>query len=194
MELVRCEKYYDLVQQRWPELSHKQIDKIVKHGLLNLYMYNLYGADILLKTNDYTMYFGKLFKSDLVFYKYWLIKWKIKLRMKYLKAKTKYDGYYYFGLTESEWEKYKEQKKHRRTKMHFDQLMLFKIREECELHHQLKYIFRVPFPEDCGFRMYKKDWTTKGVEYIAKRNKDNTIEPISYEQKSSNKYIQRRFK
>ena len=49
------------------------------------------------------------------------------------------------------------------------------------------------YPEDCGFSMYKKDYEARDFEYIYRRNKDNLIEPISYEQTSSHKYVRRRF-
>lgn len=70
MELATCNKYYDKIIERWPELTYKQVDKIIKHGLSSLYLYNLYGGDVLLKHSKYTMYFGKLFNSNKVFYKY----------------------------------------------------------------------------------------------------------------------------
>ena len=70
MELTKCDKYYDAILERWPELTYKQVDKIVKHGLSTLYLHNLYGGDVLLKNQKFVMYFGKLFKSNKVFYKY----------------------------------------------------------------------------------------------------------------------------
>ena len=70
MELTTCDKYYDAIIERWPELTRKQVDKIVKRGLFSLYMYNLYGGDVLIKHPKFTMYFGKLFKDGLIFYKY----------------------------------------------------------------------------------------------------------------------------
>ena len=195
MELATCDKYYDKIKERWPELTNKQIEKIVKRGLFSLYMYNLYGGDVLLKNPKYTMYFGKLFKSDLIFYKYWQIKWKIKLRIKYKKARTKYDGYYYFGLTDELFKEYKSKIKstgRRREKFHFDFLKLYKILDECLLHRELKHIFRIKYPEDCGFTMYKRDYEARNFDYIYKRTKDNNIEPVSYEQTTSNKHMKRR--
>ncbi len=194
MKLTTCDKYYDKIIERWPELTYKQVDKIIKHGLSSLYLYNLYGGDVLLKSPDYTMYFGKLFKEGGIFYKYWQIKWKIKLRIKYKKAKTKYDGYYYFGLTEEEFQTYKNKIKptgRRRKKFEFKRIVLYKILDECFLHKELKHIFRIKYPEDCGFTMFKENWTARDFDYIYKRNKDNLIEPISYEQKSRNKYVKR---
>ena len=197
MELTTCDKYYDKILEKFPELTYRQVDKIVKHGLSSLYLYNLYGGDVLLKHPKYTMYFGKLFKSNNIFHKYWMLKWKIKLRIKYKKAKTKYDGYYYFGLSENEFQEYKKKIKstgRRREKFQFKKLFLFKMLEECLIHSEFSHFFRIKFPEDCGFVMYKQEWVARDFDYIYKRGKDNNIEPVSYEQKNRNKYVKRRTK
>lgn len=197
MKLATCDKYYDKILERWPELTYKQVDKIIKHGLSSLYLYNLYGGDVLIKNNKFVMYFGKLFKSGKIFYKYWQIKWKIKLRIKYKKAKTKYDGYYYFGLSEKEFRKYKSKIKstgRRREKFQFQSLLLYKMLDECMLHSEFSHFFRIKYPEDCGFVMFKQEWTARDFDYIYRRNKDNNIEPVSYEQTKGNKYVKRRIK
>lgn len=197
MELATCDKYYDKVLERFPELTYKQLDKIIKHGLMSLYLYNLYGGDVLLKHPKFTMYFGKLFNDCKVFYNYWKLKWKIKLRIKYKKAKTKYDGYYYFGLRKDEFEKYKDifkKSRKRRRVITFPKLIMFKILDECLVHKEFKHFFKIPYPEDCGFTMYKENWTAKDFEYILKRNEHNEIESVSYEQTKRDKYLNRRFK
>lgn len=74
MELATCDKYYDKVLERFPLLTKKQVEKIIKHGLCSVYLLNLYGGDVLLRHPKYVMYFGKLFNDNLVFTKYALIK------------------------------------------------------------------------------------------------------------------------
>ena len=73
---------------------------------------------------------------NIVFYNYSLIKWKIKLRIKYRKAKTIYSGYYYFGMTDEQYAKYKANYRKNSKKMLFDKLHMYKILEECELRHE----------------------------------------------------------
>ena len=82
MEIVNVEKYYDKIQERFPDLSKKQIDKIVKFGLRSYYNHNLYGGDVLNKSKYFTMYTGKLFGDNMLFYQYRMIKNKIKLSIK----------------------------------------------------------------------------------------------------------------
>lgn len=183
MEIVGVEKYYDKIQERFPGLTKKQIDRILKFGLRSYYNHNLYGGDVLNKSPQFTMYTGKLFCDNLVFYKYWLLKNKIKLRIKYKRSKTRYDGFYYFGLSESEFENYKKQfgKTRRRKKFTFERIYAFKIKEECLLNNRYKHIFKLKYPVDVGFVLKLNNYTTRNFEYIFKRNKDNKIEPISYE-------------
>ena len=96
MDIIYAEKYYSQIKERYPDLSEKQIDKIIKYGLRSFFMHNSYGADVLIKSNYYTAYVGKLFMDESIFKKYRGIKNKIKLRIKYLRAKTKFNGKYYF--------------------------------------------------------------------------------------------------
>ena len=184
MEIVNVEKYYDKIQERFPDLSKKQIDKIVKFGLRSYYNHNLYGGDVLNKSKYFTMYTGKLFGDNMLFYQYRMIKNKIKLRIKYKRNKTRYSGYYYFGLTDSEFENYRKQFNktgRRRQKVTFDKIYAFKIEEECTMQNKYKHIFRLSYPVDVGFVLKLNNYTTRNFEYIFKRNKDNKIEPISYE-------------
>lgn len=193
MELVTCEKYYDKVLEKFPELSRKQVDKIIKHGLSSLYMLNLYGGDVLLKHPKYTMYFGKLFNNRLTFLKYSVIKWKIKLRIKYKRNKTQYSGYYYFGLSDSLFDSLNFIYSKKRRNIHFKNIKFYKILEECTVDHRFNHFFRVKYPEDCGFTMFKTDYTVKYAEYICKRNSKGEIEPVSYET-NRDKCVKRRAK
>ena len=184
MEIVGVEKYYDKIQERFPDLSKKQIDRIVKFGLRSYYNHNLYGGDVLNRAPYFTMYTGRLFGDNLLFYKYWVLKNRIKLRIKYRRNKVKYDGYYYFGLTEEEFQNYSKQFKktgRKKKKVTFDKIYAFKIKEECLIQHKHKHIFRLAYPADVGFVLKLDNYTTRNCDYIFKRNEDNTIQPINYE-------------
>ena len=184
MEITNVEKYYAKIKEKFPGLSTKQIDRIVKFGFRSYYTHNLYGGDVLNKSPYFTMYTGKLFGNNILFYQYWLIKNRIKLRIKYKRNKTKYSGYYYFGLTDEEFEEYKKQFKktgRKKRKVTFKNIYAFKIQEECLLNRKHKHIFKLAYPVDVGFTLKLNDYTTRNFEYIFKRNKDNTIQPINYE-------------
>lgn len=184
MKLKHIEDYYDKIREKFPELSIKDLDKILKYGFRSYYIHNLYGGDVLNKSPYFTMYCGRFFDSNLAFYKYWLIKMKVKLRIKYKRSKTKYNGYYYFGLSDSAYEYYISQKKNKgrkKQKFHFQKLKLYKILEEVFIDKKYKHIFRIPYPIDSGFTIMKEDFIARDFEYIYKRNKDNQIKPVNHE-------------
>lgn len=175
MELKQLQDYYDQVKERFPDLEMWEIDKILKHGMRSFYMVNVYGADVLLKHKSFTMYFGKLFRNNLIFYKYWRLKHKIKLRIKWKRDKRRWDGYYYFGLTEEDYQSYFKNKKGRiKKKVNIQKLYGYKIPEECFLDQKFKYFFKFKH-EDVGFTLYYDEYLTRNVEYIGYRDKNKQI-------------------
>ena len=70
MDIIYAEKYYKQIKERVPYLSEKQIDKIVKYGLRSFFAHNKLGADILLKSNYYTAYVGRLYNKMDLFARY----------------------------------------------------------------------------------------------------------------------------
>lgn len=184
MEIRKVEDYYDAVQKEFPELTKKQIDRILKYGFRSFYTHTLYGGDVLSMSPYFTMYCGKMFVDNLLFYRYRILKKTIKLRIKYKRAKIRWDGYYYFGLTEKDYQNYlaqKGKKSTRRRKFTFKKIFLFKILDECLLHHKYKHIFKIKYPAENGFKIYREEMISRSFEYIYKRGKDNKIKPISYE-------------
>lgn len=180
-ETVYCERYLDAIYNEFPQLSIKQLEKLVKYGLRMFYLYNKKGGDIYLRNYSYVAYFGRVFYSSLKFSYYRKIKLQIKYRVMYLLAHKPFTGKYYFGLKQEDFDKIKYKKGgHRRRKnFHFDRLYLFKIPEECECFGY-KYIFEIDFKEDVGC-MYRWDnATVRCPRMILKYNKiTKKHEPVS---------------
>ena len=175
MELKQIQDYYDQVKEQFPDLEMWEIDKILKHGMRSFYMVNVYGADVLLKHKNFTMYFGKLFRNNLIFYKYWRLKHKIKLRIKWKRDKRQWDGYYYFGLTEENYQSYFKNKKGRiKKKINIQKLYGYKIPEECFLDQKLKYFFKFKH-EDVGFTLYYEEYLIRNIEYVGYKDKNKQI-------------------
>lgn len=184
MEIKYIEDYYDKVKEKYPELTEKQISKILTFGFRSFYLHTLYGGDILSKSPYLTVYCGRCFVDTNKFMEYRNIKLRTKLRVKYKKAKTQWDGYYYFGMSDNEFEYYQSQMKshgRRRQKFHFKNIYLFKVKNEVLLNKKNKHVFRIAYPLDCGFSIYKEDVVTRNFEYILRLNKDKQWEPVSYE-------------
>ena len=197
MQLAYPEKYYEKVKERFPDLTYREIDTIVKFGLRSLFINCGYGGDILLKAPYFTMYIGRFFSDAKLFWKYRVLKESIKLRIKYKRAKTEWDGYYYFGLSDEEYQEYlsenfKPRKTNQglhRTKFRFKKIKCYKLLEECQLYPIFKHIFRLKYPEDVGFSFWKENYATYNAQYILRKN-NNNWETIEIKDKKS-KYINR---
>lgn len=102
-----------------------------------------------------------------------------KARIKWHRGKKTYDDYYYFALGNKQFNTIKEDvEKHR--KITFKNLYLYKSAEECWLRRSLKsHFFKVSYPLDCGFFMYKDELKTKNYEYLGNER-----------EKSRNKWVQ----
>lgn len=175
MEIKYVDDYVDKVWEKFPSLTRKEIEYILKFGLRSFYTHNVYGGDVLLKSPYFTLYCGKFFRDNLIFYHYWRIKNKIKLRIKYKRAKKTFNGEYYFGLTDKEFENYKAQFKsrgRRRQRVKFDYIYAYKILEECMLDRGRKHFFVLYFPTDVGWTLYQKNYETRNIKYIYRRTKD----------------------
>lgn len=199
MQLSYPEKYYEKVKERFPDLTYREIDTIIKFGLRSMFINCGYGGDILLKAPYFTMYIGKFFKDKLMYTKYKILKESIKLRIKYKRSKTQWDGYYYFGLSEEEFQDYlsnfkntgmgNSSKGRRRKKIIFKKIKCYKLLDECKLHTINKHIFKIKFPEDFGFSFWKENYATYNAQYILRR-KDKEWEHIEYEiNRYGNKYV-----
>ena len=181
MKIKYIEDYYDQVKEKFPDLETWEIDQILKHGMRSIYQLCSQGADVRLRSRKYrmVMYFGKLFVNPVIRNKYNIIKWRIKLRIKYFFKKPIWDGYYYFGLTEEQYNKYIPKKKGRiKKKIVFDEIYAYKIKEESLLFKQCKYFFKLKMPEEVGLVFYEKNFATRNIEMFAKRDKEGKIQYI----------------
>lgn len=195
MDIVYAEKYFKQVQERFPYLSEKQIEKIVKYGLRSFFAHNKLGADILLKSNYYTAYIGKLFNKMNLFAYYYNIKMKLKLRIKHKRKRRPFNGRYYFSMNEEDYQKYFGPRKSKQKKIKFDKLRIYKLYEELALYKPA-YIFEFEH-EDVGYCRLLHNYTVRRMHLVGKKNKDGKVEPVSNNVKknyetNSNKRIQRR--
>lgn len=176
MDIVYAEKYYNQVQERFPQLSKKQIDKIIKYGLRSFVAHTKLGGDIFLTTTYYNAYFGRLYNQSKLFAHYYALKMKIKLRIKYKRRKQIFNGKYYFGLKQDEYDALFGKFKKKTKAIHFERLTVYKMYEECILYKP-DYVFEFEHKDD-KFCKVEKNITIPRYHLIARRDKNGILEPV----------------
>lgn len=172
--MVDVKDYYEYIKEQFPEVTLKDIKRILKYGFKQVYLLNSFGGDLCIKDNDFWCYIGTLRNNSLKHFHYYKNKLIIKLRVLYKRKNIQWDGNYYFALTDKQYDHYLSQinTKGRKKKMfNFGQVKLYKIFNECELQeYNKKYIFKIPYNFDYGYTMFKQDLTSDKAELIITRN------------------------
>lgn len=166
--------YYNIVSEKFPKIPLKDIERILKFAWNSVYLHNVYGGDVLLLdriTNKFIFYIGKLTYDSLKHFKYYVKKMIVKIRVYYNRSKVPWDGYYYFGLREDQYQNYLSQiKSVGRKRKHFTfdgTIMLYKIYDECKVtQFNCKYFFKIPTGVDLGYKYLKYGFKTDKAEYI----------------------------
>ena len=171
--------YIDIIHDKFPFVPKSDIKKILSFGLKSIYLHNMYGADTIIQDkakNKYLFYIGRLTYDSLKHFYYYIKKMTIKIRILYNKRKIKWDGYYYFGLDEKQYNNYLSQQKGRGRKrkwFNFGTVMLYKILDECKINeHNKEYFFRVPYIVDLGYKTLENDYVTDKAEYLFYRKNE----------------------
>ena len=170
------DSYIESISKKYPYIPKKELQRVIEYGFNTYFLLTKKGADIQIQNSKYNAYCGKLFLDNLKRILYNNVKMRIKLRLKYKYAQEIYDGNYYFGLNESEWENYQSQiKSKRRNKITFYNIKLYKIKEECFLDKSKKYFFILNYPIDVGWTFIKDIIKTRNYKQFAYRNDNNKI-------------------
>ena len=174
MEIKTVKDYYEEMYQLFPDVPKKDIQRILNFGFKTLYLHNSYGGDPLVTDNDFWCYIGTLRNDSLKHFIYYINKLSLKLRVIYKRKKIIWDGYYYFALTDTQYEDYlKQQKRKGRKRKYFTygNQVLYKILDECKIkEYNKKYIFRIPYVSELGFTFFKNNLTSDKAELIITRD------------------------
>lgn len=165
--------YYDEIFKMYPSISQKDIKRILQYGWKSLYLHNSYGGDVLINQNGFWFYMGQLTNSSLKHFNYYKRKMSLKLRVLFKRKKIQWDGYYYFALSEKQYQDYLSQinsKGRPRKKFNFSKIVLYKIYDECSIMESNKIaIFKVSSILDLGMSLFKDSYTTDKAELILLR-------------------------
>lgn len=166
--------YYEQMYETYPDVPKQDIQRICKFGFRQLYLLNSYGADVLMQDNNgFWCYIGRAHKDSIKYFKYYVRKLCIKLRVLYKRKKIPWDGYYYFSLSKSQYENYMSQKKSKgrpKKRFNYGTVIMYQILDECKVQQYCcPYIFRVPFPYYIRYKFFKSDFISDKAELIITR-------------------------
>lgn len=165
--------YYEAMFAKFPQISQSDMKRILNFSWKSLYLHNSYGGDTFITDKDLWCYIGYLKCDSIKHFLYYIKKLTIKLRVLYKRKKIPWDGYYYFGLSESSYQKYLSQKnKKGRSKKWFNygNVFMYQLLDECKIaEYAAKYIFRIPYISKINFKFYVPELTTDKAELIITR-------------------------
>ena len=166
--------YCDQIYQLFPDVPKSDIDKILSFAWKSLYLHNSYGGDTLISGEDFWCYIGNLKKNPLDHFFYYIRKLTVKLRVLYKRKKIEWDGYYYFALSDSQYQRYIEQKKQRgrpRKYFKFGTVFIYQILDECKINeYHKRYIFRIPYITHLKSKYFIPNLITDKAELILTRD------------------------
>lgn len=165
--------YYEKIREEYPTIALSDIQRILQYGWKSLYLHNSYGGDTLINRQGFWVYCGQLMNDSVKWFEYYKRKMRVKLRVLYKRKQIKWNGFYYFALSESQYKEYINQKNKRgrpKKNFTFHNVLLYKIYDECNIIESGKVaIFRIPMRLDLGFTSYKEEIKTNNAECILVR-------------------------
>lgn len=177
--------YYEQMYKLFPDVPKSDIRKILSHGWKQVYFLNSYGGDLVINNQTFWCYFGYLFKNSISHYIKYAKKMIVRLKVMRKRLGIPWDGYYYFGITDKQWDKIKPNKMGRpKKRFDFGNVMLFKYKDECRLRFDCAtHIFRVKLLTYLGERKYMRNFITDQAELIEvkERNKLHDILKTNYD-------------
>lgn len=189
--LTNVATYLSQLYEQYPLVPKEDIKRIVEYGWRMLYYYNLRGCDTLIssKKHNYWFYCGELTRNPIKHFNYYKRMLRRKLRILYIKSKKEWDGYYYIGLTDSEYQEIVQahSKKGRKKKnFTFYNKIALKIFDEAKVFYSWsKYIIKFKSPTDLGYSFFKSTLNCKDVEIVLVKDRASTFKDILV---SSNNY------
>ena len=165
--------YYDEIHNKFPEVPILDLKRILNFSWKSIYLHNSYGGDTFITGKDLWCYIGHLKKDPIKYFLYYIKKLSIKLRVLYKRNKIEWDGYYYFALSDKQYNEYISQKNKRgrpKKKFTFSNVLFYQILDECKIQeYYKKYIFKVPFIAKIKYKFFSSELVTDKAELIITR-------------------------
>lgn len=185
---TKISDYYQQIFELFPTVPQQDIKRILAFSWKSLYLHNSYGGDVLIRDKSLWCYIGQLKKSPIQHFHYYIMKLTKKLRVLYKRKNIPWDGYYYFALSDEQYQQYLQQKNSKgRPRKHFNfgSVFMYQILDECKIsQYSYKYIFRIPMISTIKLKYYVQNLKTN-AELIEIRSplkfKDILVNDNEYE-------------
>ena len=155
---TKISEYYQQIYDLFPKVPQQDIRRILTFSWKSLYLHNSYGGDVLIRGKSLWCYIGQLKKSSIQHFHYYIMKLVKKIRVLYKRKSIPWDGYYYFALSDKQYQQYLQQKKTKgrpRKYFNFGSVFIYQILDECKIsQHSCKYIFRMPMISTIKLKYY----------------------------------------
>lgn len=179
--ITGVQDYLQKLKEEFPDISIKDIKRSVEYGFRMLYYYNLRGCDTLITSQKYNYWFycGELKSDSLKFFNYYKRMLRRRLRVLYQKCVKSWDGYYYIGLTDSEYEKLNQKRGRKRKNFSFNNKVILKVYDEAKIFYSWsKYIIRFKYPVDLGYTYFKSELKCTNPEIMLVKQHPSTFKDI----------------
>lgn len=189
--LTSVSTYLPELIKQFPNVPPEDIKRAVEYGWRMLYYYNLRGCDTLISSTKfrYWFYCGQLTKDSLKHFNYYRRMLRRKLRVLYIKKVEEWDGYYYTGLTNSEYSKLLESMNGRGRKKKnfvFHNKVALKVFDEAKVYFSWSQcIVKFKYITDLGYSFFKDTMRCNDLEIAIVKDKPSTFKDILI---SSNNY------
>lgn len=187
MKITKINDYVDAVHEKFPELTRDEVKRILVYGWKMILQYVRAGNDVSMMTNKEFMFIGTIPSSGLAVFKNYCYKLSKRIAYMFQRTKSKWDGYYYFSRSESQYLDYLSQS--RKKNKVFKDVFLFKLLEELKVKESsAPYIFRLNEQKTGWMTKYYKEIRTQNAELIIVRDPLQMKDILTSENKF--KYIQ----
>lgn len=159
------------LHKKFPNFTKKELKNLMVFGLKRMHAAIRYGCGITISTNKYSncyFFIGALYSDPKRQVRNYVAKRDKKLRILHKWNETKWDNYYYIGLSPGAFEKWVENNKTRRTLVEFNNVILRKIQEEIYSRDREVYLFKVKMKKPLGWTHREETLIYRNPEYIGK--------------------------
>lgn len=173
MKIKTINDFVDQVHDKFPKLTKEQVKRIIQYGWRALYIRKYVGCDVSIMSEYINCYFGNLYKNVFLQYKHYVNKLRRKIKLSYRIKKIPWDGYYYFGMGQKEYDSIFQRMGRPRKQFTVHNKVFFRIKEEAEVNGALyyRYLFRTKSSVYRGETFYLEERKIDNFEFLGEIDK-----------------------